>query len=268
MHRHIISTVLIAGLVAASAAHAAASRDHRMQCDYNSDYDVQVQAGGIAFTRNGEHAADVFMHGGQLRVDGHDVTVSGDDAVRLRQFEQRVRDLVPVMAAIARDGVDVGYTALTTVVATLDDNGDDRTRMLQALHDRHLEALQQVNDTLGRGVWRAGDEDELFSNHLEKTVSDLVGRITGNAVSAALSGDSTRLAALEARAGALNATLDKAVEAPAEKLGQRAEVLCPRLTELNQLQQQFQFRLADGERLQLLTIDMDRSNKASQYAQR
>jgi cysteinyl-tRNA synthetase len=268
MRRHVISTVLIAGLVAASGSHATGNHDHHMQCDYNSDYDVQVQARGIAFTRNGEHAADVFMHDGQLRVDGHVVAVSSDDAIRLREYEQQVRDLVPVMAAIARDGVDIGYTALTTVVATLDDNGDDRTRMLQSLHDRRIEALQQVDETLGRGVWRAGDEDELFSNNLEKTVSDLVGRITGNAVSDALSGDSTRLAALEARAGALNATLDKAVKAPAEKLGQRAEALCPRLSTLNQLQQQFQFRLADGERLQLLSTDMDSSNKAGQYAQR
>jgi hypothetical protein len=40
------------------------------------------------------------------------------------------------------------------------------------------------------------------------------------------------------------------------------------LSQLDQLQQQFQFRLPDGERLKLLSSDMDSDNKASQYAQR
>jgi hypothetical protein len=264
----VISSVLIAGFVAAASVHAGDDHWHRQQCDYNSDYNVQVLPGGITFSRSASHSSDVFMHDGFLRVDGHAVTVSSDDAVRLRQYEREVRDLVPIMAAIARDGVDVGYTALATVVATLDDNGDDRTHLMQALHDRRIEALQQVDGTLGRGMWRTGDEDEVFGNNLQHTVSDVVADITGKAVSDALSGDSTRLAALQARASALNATLNQAVVLPAAKLGQRAKTLCPRLNALNQLQQQFQFRLTDGERLQLLTTDMDSSNKASQYAQR
>lgn len=268
MRLHVIAAVLVAGVVATGGVRAAGSHEYHMQCDYNSDYDVQVLPAGLTFTRSGEHPSDVFMHDGLLRVDGHVVTVSSDDAVRLREYERQVRDLVPAMAGIARDGVDIGYTALTTVAATLDDNSDDRTRILQSLHDRRIEALQQVDGTLGRGVWQAGDEDELFSKNLEQTVSDVVGSIVGKAVSDALSGDSTRFAALQARASALNSTLDKAIQLPAEKLGQRASALCPRLSTLNQLQQQFQFRLTGGERLQLLSTDMDSSNKASQYAQR
>lgn len=268
MRIHVITAVLVAGLAVAGSVHAADNHGYHMQCDYSSDYDVQILPGGLTFTRSGDHPSAVFMHDGLLRVDGHVVTVSSDDAARLREYEQQVRDLVPVMAGIARDGVDVGYTALTTVAATLDDNGDDRTRILQSLHDRRIEALQQVDCTLGRGRWQAGDEGDLFSHNLEQTVSDVVGSIVGKAVSDALSGDSTRFAALQARASALSNTLDKAIETPAEKLGQRASALCPRLSSLNQLQQQFQFRLTDGERLQLLSTDMDSSNKASQYAQR
>jgi hypothetical protein len=268
MRRHLISFVLTAGLVAAGGAHAMGNHEHHLQCDYDSDYNVQVQPDGIVFTREDDHAVDVFMHDGQLRIDGRAVTVSSEDAMRLREYEQQVRDLMPLIAAIAKDGVDIGYSALTTVLATLDDSGNDRASLLQELHDRRVEALQQVDSTLGQGMWKAGDENRFFTENLEDTVSDLVGRLTGSAVSDAFSGDTTRLAALEARAHALNTTLDKAVEAPAEKLDQRAEALCPRLSALHQLQQQFQFRLAGGERLQLLSTHMDSSNKASQYAQR
>ena len=260
--------VLIACLITAGGVHAMGNHGPHLQCDYDSDYDVRVQPNGVAFTRDGEQPFHVFMHDGQLRVDGRAVTVSAQDAARLREYEQQVRELVPAMAAIARGGVDVAYAALATVVATMVDNGDHRTHLLQSLRDRRVEALQQVNDTLGRGLWKAGDDSELFNQDLEKTVSDLVGGITGDAVSDALSGDPNRLAALEARANALDATLDKAIETPAEELGQRAQALCPNLNALNQLQQQFQFRLADGGRLRLLSSDMDSSNQARQYAQR
>ncbi|GGA11801.1 DUF2884 family protein [Dyella caseinilytica] len=268
MRRHLISCVWMLGLLVAGSAYAAEGNRHHLQCDYDSEYDVQVQPDGIAFTRSEGHPAKVFMHDGQLRVDGHPVAVSADDAVRLRAYEQQVRELVPAMTDIARDGVDIGYAALSTVVATLSDNSDDRARMLQTLHDRRDEAMHEVDRTLGQGLWAAGDDSQLFGEDLGKTVAILVGGIAGDAVSDALSGDSSRVAALEARANALDVTLDKAVQEPAEKLDQRAEALCPRLSALDQLQQQFRFRLSDGGRLQLLSLDMDSSNKAGQYAQR
>lgn len=268
MHRHLMLSALILGLVAAGGAQAADRHEHHLQCAYGSDYDVQVLPRGIAFTRDNGHPAEVFMHDGVLRVDGHAVDLSQADAVRLRDYEQQVRELVPAMAAIARDGVDIGYSALTTVAATLADNGDERTRMLESLHDRHVEALQHIDRTLGQGLWKSGEADEIFGDNLQDTVADLVGDVSHDMVKDALSGDPTRLASLQARTEALETTIDKAVNAPAEKLGQRAEALCPQLAVLDQLQQQFQFRLPDGERLQLLSTDTDSFNKARQYAQR
>lgn len=268
MRRRITSCVWMLGLLAAGSASAADSNKHHLQCAYDSDYDVQVRPDGLAFTRSEGHPARVFMHDGQLRIDGHTVMVSADDAVRLRAYEQQVRELVPAMTAIARDGVDIGYAALSTVVATLSDNSADRARMLQTLHERRDEAMHEVDSTFGQGLWSAGDDSQLFGEDLAKTVAELVGGLAGNAVSDALSGDSSRVAALEARVNALDTTLDKAVQEPAEKLGQRVEALCPRLSALDQLQQQFHFRLSDGGTLQLLFLDMDSTYKASHYAQR
>jgi hypothetical protein len=270
MRRQFMSCAWMVGLMVAggAGAHAADSHTYHLQCAYRSDYDVRVQPDGIAFIRSEGHPAKVFMHDGQLRVDDHAVTISADDAVRLRAYEQQVRELVPAMADIARDGVDIGYGALSTVIATLADNSDDRTRMLQSLHDRRDEAMREVDSTLGQGLWSAGDHSQLFSENLGRTVADFVGGLAGDAVSDALSGDSSRMASLQARANTLDATLHKAVQEPAEKLSERAEALCPRLSALDQLQQQLRFRLSDGERLQLLSLDMDSSDKASQYAQR
>lgn len=267
MRRHMLSFATILALAAAGGAQATGSHSHHLSCSFNSDYDVQVQAGGIAFTRSSGTPATVFMHDGALQVDGRIVSVSAADSVRLRAYEEQVRELVPAVAAITRDGVEIGYSALTTVVATLSENGDDRTRLLRELREQHNEALQHIDGTLGHGIWKAGDENDLFDSHLQKTVADLVSNVTADAVKDALSGDSNRLAALQARTDALDTTLDKAVQAPADKLGQRAEALCPHFSQLEKLQQQFQFRLPGGEHLQLISPDMDRSDKAS-YAQR
>lgn len=268
MHRHVTEIALVVGLAVAGGAQASDAHFHHLQCSYNSDYDVQIKSDGIAFTREQGHPNDVFMHDGQLRVDGRDVPVSHEDAVRLRAYEHQVRDLLPAMADIARDGVDIGYSAMTTVVATLADDSDERTRIMEKLRDRHAVALQQIDGTLGHGFWKSGDGGETFGATVEEAVADMVGSITRDVLKDALSNDPSKLAALEARTSALDTTLDKAVEVPANKLEQRADALCPRLGELDQLQRQLQFRLPNGDRLKLLSSDTDSDNKTRQYAQR
>jgi hypothetical protein len=267
MRRHLLSLVAMLAFALAGSAQATDSHAHHLSCSYTSDYDVQVQANGIAFTRSNGDPGQVFMHDGKLRMDGHDMLLSDADAARLREYEREMRSLLPTIAGIARDGADIGYSALTTVVATLSENGDERTRLLRELRDRHNDAVRHIDGTLGQGTWKAGDEDDFFGHDLEKAVADLVGTVTGDVVKDALSGDANRLASLQARTDALDTAIDKAVDAPAEKLGQRAEALCPHLSHLQQLQQQFQFRLPNGQRLQLIDSNMDRSDKAS-YAQR
>jgi hypothetical protein len=267
MRRHMLSLATVLAFAAATGVQATDHHAHHLSCSFSSDYDLQVEANGLAFTRSNGHPVDIFMHDGTLRVDGRSMAVSAADADRLRAYEQQVRELVPEVTAIARDGVDIGYSALTTVVATLAENGDERTRLLHELHDRHSEALQHIDGTLGHGMWKAGDDGVLFGDNMQKTVGDLVSSVTADVVKDALSGDSSRLAALQARTDALDTTLDKAIDAPADRLGQRAEALCPHFSQLQQLQQQFQFRLPNGERLQLISPDTERTDKAS-YAQR
>ncbi|HTV84603.1 MAG TPA: DUF2884 family protein [Dyella sp.] len=268
MHRHLTTIAFAAGLVMAGGAQASSVHGHAMQCSFNSDYDVQIKPDGIAFSRESGPAQTVFIHDGQLRIDGRPVTVSPQDGARLRSYERQVRDLLPAMAGIARDGVDIGYSAMTTVAATLTDDSDERTRIMDKLRDRHDEALQQIDVTLGHGFWKAGDSGETFGAAVEEAVADMVGSITRDVLNDALSNDPSKLASLQARTSALETTLDKAVEQPAEKLAQRADALCPSLGQLEQLQQQFQFRLPNGERLTLLSSDTDGNDKASHYAQR
>ncbi len=260
MRKTWLAWALAAGMALGGAAQAHDIHINDGNCGYSTDFDVRVMPGGIDFQRTGGRPAHVFMHDGQLRADGRDVVVSADDAARLRAYETQVRVLLPEVAGIAREGVNIGFAAMRTVLLTFAENNDERQDMVGRLDQNHRLALARIDDGLGKGVWKQHDMDDVIEGSIQSSVSDLVGKVTGAAVKAALSGDQSKVAALEARANSLDATIDKEVNARADQLDQRAAALCPRLTSLDQLQQQMQFRLQDGSRLSLLTHD-NRNNK-------
>jgi hypothetical protein len=253
----ILAFALATGMALGMPAQAHGLHVNDRECSFGTEYDVLVKPGGLTFERQDGTPQSVFMHDGALRVDGRDVAVSAGDAGRLREYESQVRSLLPEIASIAREGVDIGFNALATVVATFADDPAERSRLVAELEDQHRQALARVDDGLGHGVWRRRGMQDLMENQVGGAVSTLVSTVTAKAVKAALSGDESQVAALEARADALEKSIDKEVDARADKLGERAEALCPRMERLDELQQAFEFRLKDGSRLALVDHQHD-----------
>jgi hypothetical protein len=250
-----MALILAVGAALCGAAQAHDIQIHDGQCGYSTQFDVHVTQDGINFWRDAAHPGKVVMHAGHLSIDGRDVVVSADDAARLRDYENQVRSLLPEVAEIAREGVNIGFAAMRAVLLTFAENDDERRDMVGRLDANHRQALARIDDGLGKGLWKQHDMDDVIEGSIQQSVSDLVGKVTGAAVKAALSGDQSKVAALEARADSLDHTIDKEVNARADQLGKRADALCPRLHALESLQQQFQFRLQDGSHLQLLSRD-------------
>ncbi|MEP7184886.1 MAG: DUF2884 family protein [Rhodanobacter sp.] len=248
-----------------AGAVAAPIRSHGMDvhtsCSVNSDYDVSVYNSGIHFSRDAGNPHDVLMHDGHLQIDGHPQSVSPADAARLRQYESHVRTLMPEVAAIARDGVGLGFDALTTVAATFADSSEDRQRITRELASQRRRVLGRIEQGIGSGQWRQRDMDQVMENDMGDAVSTLVSTVASRAAKAALSGDQSQVASLEARAQSLDQSIEQAVEVPAERLGKRADALCPRLVELDQLQHQLEFRRPDGSPLSLMTLKHESPHK-------
>ncbi|HEX7813572.1 DUF2884 family protein [Dyella sp.] len=247
----------VAALALVLAADASAMDIHfdNDGCGYSTDYDVHIRANGIAFDREKGTPQHVFMHGGAIDVDGRPIAVSSDDAVRLQQFEGQVRGLLPEVTSIARESLDIGFGALTTVAATFSEDPGERKAMLDKINAKRAQALAEIDKGMAQGVWRHDDMERSVEDGITTAVSELVSSVTGSAVSAALSGDQAKVEALEARADSLDKSINKEVDARAEQLGKRAQALCPRVQQLDQLQKQFAFRLNDGSSLNLLTAD-------------
>ncbi|MGN2253007.1 DUF2884 family protein [Frateuria sp. GZRe12] len=263
MRTLILSLAIATGLVLGAPAQAGGLHVNHEQCNFGTDYDVLVKPEGITFERQDGKPGSVFMHEGALRIDGRDVAVSAADASRLREYEGQVRSLLPEVASIAREGVDIGFDALTTVVASFADDPAERTRLMTELNEQHRQALTKVDSGLGHGEWRQHSVEDLMENQVGNAVESLVSTVTAKAVKAALSGDQSQVAALEARADSLDRSIDQQVDARADKLSERAEALCPRMARLDQLQQQFEFRLKDGSRLALVDHQPEHDNEAS-----
>lgn len=252
MRKTLSLLTLAIGVAFGAQAQAHDLHIHGDRCSFTTDYDVRVNNAGIAFSRDDGTPAKVFMHDGQLRVDGRAVTVNAADAARLRDYEGTVRSLLPEVAGIAREGLDIGFSALTTVATTFAEDGDERARLLARLNRNHAQALSRIDAGLGGGVWARHDMEDTIGASVEGAVSELVSTVTAGAVKAALSGDQARIAALEARADSLDKTIDREVDARADQLDARAQALCPKLATLDQLQQQLEFRLPDGSPLRLI----------------
>lgn len=253
--------VLAMGLGFGLQAHAMDIHVSGDSCGYRTDYDVHVTDAGIAFDRDSGTPQHVFMHAGQIRVDGKSLDISGDDAERLRQYETQVRALLPEVASIAREGLDIGFGAIATVTATFAEDPADRKHMLDKINTKRAAAMREIDQGIASGIWKQEALERTVEEGVGTAVSELVGTVTAGAVSAALSGDQTKVAALEARANSLDATLNKEVNARADKLGHRADALCPRMQALDDLQKRFSFRLSDGSPLKLVSPDPDHHGK-------
>src|ERR1700754_1141685 len=254
-HPIIAGTAALAFAVAATAGQATELNFNTDTCkqDYSTPYDVDVTTAGLSFHRTDGKPAEVFLHDGGLRVDGKAVAVSRADADALRRYEAGVRALMPQIATIAREGVELGFSAMTTVTLSFAE-GDQRGRMLEKLKRKQAEALREIDEGVGAGHWSADRMTETVAGSVADSVGELVGSVASSAVTAALSGDSTKVAALQARAESLDKTLDHEMDKRSKGLEARADAICPQLNDLADLQQGWKLRLADGKPLELMTI--------------
>lgn len=254
-HPIIAGTAAVAFVLAATAGRATEINFSTDTCkhDYSTPYDVDVTAAGLSFHRTDGVPAEVFLHDGAIRVDGKAVAVSGGDADALRRYEAGVRALMPQVATIAREGVELGFSAMTTVTLSFAD-GDQRRRMLEKLKRKQIEALREIDEGVGSGHWSANRMTETVAGSVSDSVGELVGSVTSSAVTAALSGDASKVAALQARADSLDKAMDREMNKRSKALEAKSNAICPQLNDLASLQQGWGVRLANGKPLELMTI--------------
>ncbi|TWI10273.1 DUF2884 family protein [Aerolutibacter ruishenii] len=239
MRRAFALAVLALGGVNAAASEAG--------CRVESDYELTLDPRSLILVRDAAPAKAVVMRQGRLFVDDAWVNLDAEDSRRIAAFEQGTREAMPEAQAIGRAAADIAFAALGEVAAGF--SSDPR-----ATHDKLAAARGKLDARLTAAVsphrFDGRDLGTDISEAVAEAIPSLIGDIVGGAISAAFTGDKSRLERMEH----LDAEVEAAVTPRAAMLESRASALCQRLQALDAIEDGLEFRLPDGRRLDVLRV--------------
>ncbi len=214
------------------------------QCEFTTYYDLRVADDGVWLERETGAPREVHIHDGAIAIDRRAQDISADDARRLRRMEAMTRDLVPAVANIAREAVNIAFDALGGVVDIMT-GSQSKARDVERVR---RQAMAQIDASLGKGRWDQKQFDEAFEANVERAAEDMAGTLTRSVLWAAFTG---RADEIDRRADAMEKDLDARMEVRSRKLEAQAQSLCDQVTALHDVQQQLDLRY-QGQPLQLL----------------
>lgn len=236
---------VLALAVLALACVNVAARDAR--CRVESDYELTLNPRSLILVRDAGTPRAIVMRQGRLFVDNAWVTLGAEDEARVAAFEQGTREAMPEAQALGHAAADIAFTALGQVAAGFSSDPKatrDRLNAARTKLDERLASTVTAHRFDGRDLGHG------IADAVEAAIPDLIGDIVGGAISAAFAGDKSRLE----RMAHLDAEIEAAVAPRAAALEHRAAELCRRLEALDALDNALEYRMADGQPLQLLRL--------------
>ena len=246
------TSLLALALALAASPQFAAAHDfnvHGHDCDVGTDWSVRMHRRAFVFAREGHEPAEVGIGGGRLFIDGKEQTLSAADHARLDRFEQEMTDTLPLLREIVVEAVDIAFVALEEVARGL---ASDPKQAVSELHQARVKLRAEMTDR----PLNAFDGDAI-GRVIEPVISEFVPQIVGGAVKNALGaafGGEKKAAEFEQRMARLEKELDRNVEARAKKLEPKADEMCERLKSIDRIDDELEYRLPEGGRLDLLRV--------------
>lgn len=245
-------SLALAAALSAPLSQAMAEVNIDTQCDVESDYELTIERERLVFLKDG--GGEIAFAKGRLFVDGKAQDLSRADSSRVAEFERSVRALEPEVKSIARDAVEIAVVALSRVIDTFasEANRASFVAELDAMRGEIDGLIEQTHSTRGA---RNGEFEAKAKEFAERMAPRIAGEFASQAMTAALSGDETKVAAIEAKADRFEKEIEASVEAPAKALEARANALCPRIKALDLIESEFELRLPDGQPLNLVEVE-------------
>jgi len=247
-------TLAVLALALSFAASPAPVSAHEMEvhthsCNVDTDWSVRMHRRAFVFSREGHDPAEVGIGGGRLFIDGKEQQLSAADHARVSRIEKEMTDSLPLMHDIVVESVDIAFYALTEVARGLATDPKAAMADLQRAQVRVRAEMQ--NKPL------AAFDGDAIGGIIEPVVQEFVPDIVGGAVKGALGaafGGEKKANEFEARMQRMETELDRNVDARAKLLEPKAEEMCGRLQSIDRIDDELEFRLPDGQRLDLLRV--------------
>ena len=214
-------------------------------CGLTTGYNVLVDGGGVWLYRDAGAPKEIFFHDGKLSIDRKLQAVSAADAQRLRQLESESRVLMPQVAELARETVDITFDSLAGVVEALTGS----KRKARKLHGFRDDTLAHVDATLGTGRWDQDFFGEEFEARIEAAAESMASGISRSVLWAAFTpGGADRL---EKRTEKMEAELERRLEARIGTVEAKADAMCAQVARMQAIEEALEFRY-QGAPLNLL----------------
>ena len=251
--RPLASFVALALALSLSSAHASLNIDSD-HCDVESDYSTKFDGHSITFSNDKTHRVVVLGPGGAITVDGKSLSLDAADRENAVALENAIRAIVPQAKALAVDAVGIAFEAVGHASTAFASNAHQARESAERIARTAAELKRAINERDDWGPQSDKEISRLIEGSVGSLIGEMVGNITAQAISVALSGDEAALAELEARADSIEKNVEKAVESRAKELGQRADALCQSVHELDRIESQFSARMPDGSAIDLIQI--------------
>ena len=232
-----VTGCLLLSLAVAPTAAAGERPDlSSRQCGVGTPYNVLVDSGGIWLRNRDQVPAEIFFHDGELNIDRQSIPVGAADAQRLRQLARGTRQLVPAVAGVASESVDIAFDALAATVEIMT-GSRGKARQVETLRQ---DAHDHVGRTLGRGIWEQDVFGAQFEARIEQAAESMSGALARGVMWTMLTGGAGRI---EARAEKMEADLDRRMEARGQALEAQARSLC---TQVDLIPRCVEWRISAG----------------------
>lgn len=228
-------------------------------CDAESDFDLTLHPNRLELTREDgdDSPRRVELVDGRLWLDNREQRLTPEDRARLLRFEAEVRALAPQVRDIAIQAVGIAVDAIGIVIAELGGNSSKMDELRRDLDRLERQWTQRMKTTQSTRNWVSDEHEKAIGKIVAQMVPAIAGELASSAVRAALSGDEKQLAAIEARAQRLEHEIEARIERRADRLEVAAKALCPRIEELDRIDNALALRLPNQRRLNLIEVDRD-----------
>lgn len=225
-------------------------------CDIGSNYSLDLNGEGIAFSSKLSSPHHVRLSRGHLYIDGREVVLNAHDRSAIGNIESEVRGITAEAVVIASDGIDIAFDALSEVSRALIEDSSRQAEMVRSMEKTRAIVQTRIRDAVLNRPFDEKAFEALVESQIETMASELVKVVVGEfvprAIAAALSGDEVAVKAIEARAERLEAEIKNRIEGKAKEIERRVKLLCPRVQSLVELESSLAVRLADGSQLNLI----------------
>lgn len=252
------TTVIAASLLLSSGAAFAD------QCDVNIDGQLSLINNVLTITTE-DNDNVVIQADYQMFINGNTVDLSAEQQEWVVQYYQGITQAVPVVAAIAIDGVELAATALEEVFSNLlGANSQSLSDVTAKLHDLRddiqynfyaddgsiqLDSTRFTDGQLLGQQWEAE-----FEQAIEEVVSSSIGHIMMAIGSELVFGDGD-MDDFEQRMETFANDIEYKVESQAMALEQRADALCGQLAQIDYAENKLQSSVRGLSQLNMITVE-------------